>query len=109
MTTAEQFNTIGIKVDVLTGNAAIEWLAANTTVDTTDIMKLSASARLFIAKYAEIMNRRSGVVSQNIEGLSQTFSQADKNKMLWDEAISILGVSQLKSNVKFYPANSKWV
>ena len=109
MTTAQQFKEIGLNVDELTGNAAIEWLANNTTVDTTDITKLSASAKLFISKYAEITKKRSGVASQSIEGLSQSFAQTNKEDMLWDEAISILGKNKLKSNVTFYPAQSKWV
>ena len=108
MITTEQFKEIGLDVDELMGNAAIEWLADNTIIDTTDITKLSASARLFITKYAEINGKQSGVASESIEGLSQSFATTNKEGMIWDEAISILGASKLKSNVKFYSAKSKW-
>lgn len=108
MTTKEQFKEIGLNVDVLRGNAAIEWLAEHTTIDTTDIKSLSASARLFITKYDEINSKQSGVASESIEGLSQSFTQSNKENMIWDEALSILGAKKLKSNVKFYPAKSKW-
>ena len=109
MITTAQFKEIGLNVDELTGNAAIEWLADNTTVDTTDITKLSASAKLFITKYAEINSKQSGVASESIEGLSQSFVTTNKESMIFDEAISILGARKLKCNAKFYPAQSKWV
>lgn len=107
MITQKQFNEIGLNVDELVGNAAIEWIAAHTNIDTTDITKLSASAKLFITKFAEISKIRSGVSSQSIEGLSQSFSQSNKEALIWDNAITLLG-DKLKSNVKFIPAQNRW-
>ena len=109
MITKAQFKQIGLEIDEITGNAAIEWIADHTTIDTTDISNLSASAKLFIKKYGEINEKISGVASESIEGLSQSYVTTNKENMLYDEAISILGISKMKSNVKFYSAKSKWV
>lgn len=107
MITQEQFKAIGLDVDELTGNAAIEWIAAKTTIDTTDITKLSASARLFIKKYAEIDGIPSGVASENIEGLSQSFNQTKSEDLIWDIARKYIG-QYLKSGIKFIPAQNRW-
>ena len=107
MITKQQFDEIGLSVDELIGNAALEWIAENTTIDTTDITKLSASAKLFIKKFAEINKGSSKVASQSIEGLSQSFVQTKNEDLIWDSAISLLG-DKVKSRVKFVTATKKW-
>lgn len=107
MITQEQFKEIGLDVDVLVGNAAIEWIAANTTIDIADITTLSASARLFIKKYCELDEKPLGVASESIEGLSQSFQQDSGEDAIWDLAQKYLG-QDLKSRVRFVTAQRKW-
>lgn len=105
--TTEQFKSIGLDIDELMGNAAIEWLQDNTTIDTSDITMLSASAKLFIRKFAEINGLNSGVSSESIEGMSQSYNQSKKEDMIWDLANSLLS-GNLKSRVRFVTAQRKW-
>lgn len=105
--TTEQFKSIGLDIDELMGNAAIEWLQDNTTIDTSDITMLSASAKLFIRKFAEINGLNSGVSSESIEGMSQSYNQTKKEDMIWDLANSLLS-GNLKSRVRFVTAQRKW-
>lgn len=107
MITQEQFKELGVEVDVLAGNAAIEWIADNTTIDTTDITTLSASARLFIKKYCELDQKPIGIASESIEGLSQSFQQDSGEEAIWDLAQKYIG-QHLKSRVSFITAQRKW-
>lgn len=108
MITQEQFKELGLDVDVLTGNAAIEWIAANTTIDTTEITTLSASARLFVKKYCELDQNPLGVASESIEGLSQSFHKQDSGEdAIWDLAQKYIG-QFLQSRVRFVTAKKKW-
>lgn len=105
--TKKQFEEIGLDIDELTGNAAIEWLNENTTVDTTDITKMSASAKLFIKKFASITDLPVGITSESIEGLSQSFDNSDKSAMIWQVAEELLS-PYLKSRVRFVSAKRTW-
>ena len=105
--TAEQFKEIGLNVDEINGNAALEWIEKHTTIDINDVTKLSASAKLFIRKYDEIYSMRSGVSSQSIEGLSQSFNSGGQSALVWQAAEDLLG-DYLKARVSFVPATSRW-
>ena len=112
MLTKEQIESLGLGITiddkaVLIINAAFEFIAENTTIDTTDLANLPACARLFTIKYTEISNMQIGVQSESIEGLSQTFSQTSNENMLWDTANALLG-GYLKSRVRFVTAERKW-
>lgn len=113
MITQKQFENCGIAVSSdLVGNAALEWLSENTTLDINldDVTKLEAlpfSAKLFIAKYDDIVSASSLVVSESIEGLSQSFSQADRSALLWQTAEQLLA-GYLKSRIKFIQAKKRW-
>lgn len=92
--------------------AALEWLSENTTIpvdlDAPDVSTLPGRAQLFVSKYAEIMNRSYGVISQSIEGLSQSFdASGDVNTDIWALA-RILLRGDLKSQVKVIPARRRW-
>ena len=106
--TKEQFKAIGLDVDEIIGNAAIEWLANNTTIDTSDISKLSASAKLFIKKFDEVNSIDSGISSESIQGMSQSFNTSDKSALIWEFATELLG-SYLKSPIKFVPAQRRFI
>lgn len=113
MITKEQFKGQGIVVsNDLTGNAALEWLAKNTTltVDLNDVAaleKLPFAAKLFISKYDEIVSSSSVVSSESIEGLSQSYNQTDKGALLWQAAEQLLS-DYLKGQVRFVSASKRW-
>ena len=92
--------------------SALQWVLDNTTLgfDVTNIEELKAlpaPVRLFILKYIEAMSISSGVVSESIEGLSQSFKSSDKSAILMELADSLLGKWFL-SPVRFVPAVSGW-
>ena len=111
--TAEQIARLNLGVDtndartVLTINAALEWLGENTTIDTEDIEHLPSCAKLFMIKYSEISSLQTGVASESIEGLSQSFNQTGAETMIWDAANSLLP-GYMKSRVRFVSAKPRW-
>lgn len=112
MLTKEQIESLGLSMAindkaVLTINAAFEFITENTTIDTTDIENLPACARLFMVKYCEISEMRAGVVSESIEGLSQSFSNGNKTALVWDLANDLFG-DKMKSCIRFVAAERKW-
>lgn len=111
MLTAEQIAALNLGVDtdaktVITINAALEWIQDHTTIDTSDIDKLPACAKLFMIKFAEIGNMQSGVSSESIEGLSLSYGD-NKSGMIWDAAYELLG-AYVKSPVRFVAAENRW-
>lgn len=111
--TAEQIASLELGVDtsdartVLTINAALEWIAENTTIDVEDLESLPSCAKLFMIKYVEIASMQSGVTSESIEGLSQSFGSGSKTNLIWDAATDLLG-GYVKSRIRFVPAERKW-
>lgn len=111
MLTVEQIAALNLGVDtdaksVITINAALEWIQDHTTIDTSDIDKLPACAKLFMIKFAEIGNMQSGVSSESIEGLSLSYGD-NKSGMIWDAAYELLG-AYVKSPVRFVAAENRW-
>lgn len=113
MITLDQFKEQNINIkDALIGNAALEFIAENTTlkVDLNDAKTLEAlpfTAKVFITKYCEVVSPSSAVASESIEGLSLSFRSGDKSDMIWDLANALLG-DYLKGRVTFVAATSKW-
>jgi hypothetical protein len=113
MITLEQFKENGVVVsNELIGNAALEFIAENTTltVDLDDVETLKAlpfSAKLFISRYDEVVSASSVVASESIEGLSQSFNTGDKSNMIWDLANTLLG-GYLKGRIRYVQAQRRW-
>ncbi len=117
--TAENIKEIGIPCDdisertCLMVECAIEWLVAHTTlqIDVNDIetlKKLPACAKLFILKYTEISDRDTGVTSESLGGMSQSFDVSNSNQdLIWELAEELLS-NYLKSRGAFIPAKRKW-
>lgn len=98
--------------EVLRAEAALDWMAKNTTLqfdkaDTESIEALPACAKLFVEQYSDLLGQRVGVSSQSIEGLSMSFDTTDKATMLWQIARNLLG-PYLKSQVRVFPAKRRW-
>lgn len=112
MLTKEKIESLNLGIDVdakteIIINSAIEWIKDNTSIDTTDIDKLPACAKLFLIKFSEISNIQSGVVSESIEGLSHSYGDSNKSGMIWDIAYELLG-SYVKSPIRFVAAQDRW-
>lgn len=113
MITLDEFKDNGISVsNELIGNAALEFIAQNTTltVDLEDVATLKAlpfAAKLFISRYDEVVSASSVVASESIEGLSQSFNTGDKSNMIWDLANALLS-GYLKSRITFVQAKRRW-
>lgn len=99
---------LGLPDDVQTQimiESGIEWLNENTTIDTEEA--LPSVAKLFLIKFVEMQSVGGGVVSESIEGMSQSYGTSNKNDMLWEYAESLLG-GFLKSRIKFVTAEKRW-
>lgn len=113
MITLEQFKACGITISQeLEGNAALEYIADNTTltVDLDDVETVKAlpfSAQLFVQKYEEVVSASSTVASESIEGLSLSFKQGNKADMIADLANTYLK-KWLKGQITFIPAIKRW-
>ena len=113
MITLKQFEECGITIiKELEGNAALEYIANNTTltIDLNDVETVKAlpfSARLFIQKYEEVSSASSIVASESIEGLSQSFKTSDKKALIDDLANTYLD-EWLKGKIRFIPATKRW-
>ena len=93
--------------------AALEWVSAHTTIkvesyDASILPMLPARVQLFCQKFAEIMQRRAGVASQSIEGLSMAFDTGmDADAAIWHMARTLLG-GYIKSQARVLPAQRRW-
>lgn len=117
--TAEELKEIGIPCDdtsektCLMAQCAVEWLSEHTTlsIDTQDVeslKRLPACAKLFIYKYTEVSDRSTGVTSESIGGMSQSFDTSNSGlSMIWDLAEELLS-PYLKPRSSFIPAKRKW-
>lgn len=114
--TAEELNAAGIPISggnaALYAEAALDWMQEHTTLefdrsDAESLAALPACAKLFVMKFAETMRIKSGVASQSIEGLSQSFSTTDTAALIWQLAESLIG-KYLKSQVRVTPAMGRW-
>lgn len=98
---------------VLKAEAALDWMLANTTLafskeDAASIKALPACAKLFVLKYGEIMDRKAGVTSESIEGMSQSFDASENAvSAIWAQA-NVLLSGYLKSQVRVIPARRRW-
>ena len=96
---------------ILIIESAIDWINCNTTLqidynNDDDLSKLPSCVKLFICGFFDIATINSGVSSESIEGMSQSFNTTDKNLMIWDLANSYLG--DYLNSVRFVTATSRW-
>lgn len=92
--------------------SGLEWVKNNTTLEfdinkEEDLIALPSTVRLFLVKFLDVQMLSVGVVSESIEGLSQSFDTSDKSAMIWQFAEELLS-PYLKSRVKFVTAQRKW-
>lgn len=66
--------------------ACIEWLNQHTSLDIENMAAIPANVKLFIVKYVDIIRMSSGVSSESIEGLSQSFKDVDLEDLIYQAA-----------------------
>ena len=91
--------------------SAVDWLHNKTivTVDTEHPDNIPASVKLFILKYLDLMKISTGVASESISGLSQSFvTNQSLEAKIYDLAIGILGSDVLKSTVTVHSGEDCW-
>lgn len=113
--TKDDFMYAGMDVDdVLTANAAVEWIRDNTIIevnfdDIETLKNMPNAAKLFVVKFTLInsTNINSTVTSESIAGMSQSFRTDSVNTLIWDLAYQLLS-KYLKSNLNVFVNRSKW-
>ena len=92
--------------------SGLEWVKENTTLEfdidnDEDLKSLPSCVRHYLVKFFDIQMISTGVTSESIEGLSQSFDTSDKSAMVWQFAEELLQ-PYLKSRVRFVTAQKKW-
>lgn len=111
--TSEDIKNLGLPdLDVLTVQAAFEWILANTTlefdIENPDELKaLPSCVKLFVVKFCNVMDLPVGVTSESIEGMSQSFDGTQKQWLISQYADELLG-EYLKSSATFFRAWNRW-
>ncbi len=97
---------------ILIVESGLEWLLRNTTLEfdienDEELQALPSSVRLFLTKFFDVQMLGTGVSSESIEGMSQSFDTSDKNAMIWQFAEELLD-GYLISRVRFVAAEKRW-
>ena len=118
--TIEEIKTLGIpNIDYceyacLLVESGLQWLLNNTKLEfdihnVEEIKELPPNVKLFLLKFIDLMRISTGVTSESIEGMSQSFDSSGKDLLLRQYALELLGKDLMISDLKFYPAVRKWV
>lgn len=111
--TTEEWNKTGIFVEgsSLYLDAGLEWLKEHSTISCENsietVKALPNKVKLFLMEFSEIMQRETGIASEGISGISQSFQNKGKETLIWDAAKCLLK-EYLKSNVTVLPAKRRW-
>lgn len=112
MITAEQLVQAGIfpeadAQDCLWVESGLGWLKVHTTLplDKLTLEELPAGAKLFLQKYCDTMEQ-SGIASESIEGLSQSFTGASTDALLLALAQNLL--PEYFTAFRFVPKTQQW-
>lgn len=88
--------------------AALSWVAENTSIAIDPEAELPSNVKLFVIKYCELMSITSGVASESLGGMSQSFSTTGgTGSLLADLAKQLFG-SAYKHRNKFVSAMGRW-
>ena len=90
-------------------DSAVEWVANNTTIDIDPEVELPSNVKLFVIKFCDLMTQRTGVASESLGGMSQSFSTSSGGTgfILADLASQLFG-SAYKGRNRFVTAQSRW-
>ncbi len=112
--TADEWEAAGVPLPneqpetVLMANAALDWIGEHTSLDIENPKAFPSGAKLFVLKYIACMSQSFGVTSESLAGMSQSFDASDKGGQLMQYARELMG-QYLNSDIRFVPAESRWV
>ena len=94
---------------ILIVESGLEWVRDNTTlkIDMDNLEALSSSVRLFLVKFFDVQMLSTGITSESIEGMSQSFDTSDKKALIWQYAEELLG-NYLIRGIRFISAKNRW-
>ena len=106
------FNNLPLDIEnpevVIMAESALSWIAENTSIVFDPEAELPSNVKLFVIKYCELMSVRTGVASESVGGMSQSFSTTGgTGSLLADLAKQLFG-SAYKSRNKFVSAVNRW-
>lgn len=95
---------------ILIVESGLEWVQKNTTleIDMDNLKALTPSVRLFLVKFFDVQMLSTGVTSESIEGMSQSFDTSDKKALIWQYAEELLG-DYLIRGIRFVSAKNRWL
>ena len=93
--------------DCLWAESGLGWLKVHTTLplEQLSLEQLPAGAKLFLQKYADVMES-SGIASESIEGLSQSFTGDNAESQLLTLAQNLL--PEWFRAIQFMPKQQRW-
>lgn len=93
--------------DCLWVESGLGWLHHHTNLplDSLPLEELPAGAKLFLQRYADVMEH-SGIASESIEGLSQSFTDTGTQSLLIELAQNLL--PEYFRGVRFVPGQEQW-
>lgn len=89
----------------LLADAALEWITEHTTLKSA--AELPPSAKVFLLKYMVLMQQSTGVTSESLAGMSQSFDTTEKGLQLVQLARELMG-AYMNSDVHFVSAKGRW-
>jgi hypothetical protein len=116
--TIDEIKEIGLPIenlsltDVLIVESAFEWILRNTSLgfeitNIEELKSLPSCVKLFVIKFHDVMTMQTGVASESIEGLSQSFSTGQNDVLIEQFANELLG-DYMKSGAVFFMAQNRW-
>ncbi len=111
--TSEDIKNMGLPdLDVLTVQAAFEWILANTTLEfdinnPDELKTLPSCVKLFVIKFCNVLDLPVGVSSESIGGMSQSFDNTQRQWLVSQYADELLS-EYMKSGVKVFRAQNRW-
>lgn len=88
-------------------DAAIQWIQANTTIEIAEDAELPSSAKLFTIKFCDLMSR-SGVASESLGGMSQSFSTTGGTGLFLSDLATELFGADYNGRNRFIAAEPRW-
>lgn len=88
-------------------DSAIQWIKANTTLDIAEDAELPSNAKLFTVKFCDILSR-SGVASESLGGMSQSFSTSGGTGLFLSDLAAQLFGDAYKGRNRFVCAEPRW-
>lgn len=108
------YNLTGIPLDpkdpetAVMIDAALKWIQDNTTLELDPEAELPSNVKLFIVKFTQLFSQPSGVASESLGGMSQSFSTSGGTAFLLSDLASQLFGAAYKGRNRFIPLKSRW-